>query len=308
MFSNVLVGVDGTASGRDAIALASLLRDAGGTLTLAHVFGGRSKQMSAVVPGKAREDHEHAEEMLATERAEAGVDATLLAIDAKSPGKGLHVQAETQGADLLVLGSTHRGMLGRTLLGDDTRAALDGAPCAVAIAPAGFARRASAFSSIGVGYDGSAESTAAIEAARTLAAPSGAVVKALQLVAIPYYEYTGLAAAAVSESGNIAEERVAQAEEEMKAIHGVEGHARYGLAGEELAALSGEVDLTIVGSRGYGPAKSLVVGSTSHYLERHARGPLLILPRGARAGEETSADAGSARGTDTDPDPSPVGT
>ena len=37
MFENVLVGVDGRPTGRDAITLASQLRHEGGKLTLAHV-------------------------------------------------------------------------------------------------------------------------------------------------------------------------------------------------------------------------------------------------------------------------------
>ena len=53
----------------------------------------------------------------------------------------------------------------------------------------------------------------------------------------------------------------------------------YGLAGEELAAFGEHVDLLVVGSRGYGPVRRLVLGSTSEYLERHARCSLLVLPR-----------------------------
>ena len=65
----------------------------------------------------------------------------------------------------------------------------------------------------------------------------------------------------------------------------MDGRAAYGLTGEELAAFSDEVDLLVVGSRGYGPAKRLVLGSTSDYLERHARCSLLALPRPAGAGD-----------------------
>jgi nucleotide-binding universal stress UspA family protein len=45
----------------------------------------------------------------------------------------------------------------------------------------------------------------------------------------------------------------------------------------------------VVGSRGYGPVKRLVLGSTSAYLQRHARCPLLVLPRIAtRPGEDST--------------------
>ena len=72
-----------------------------------------------------------------------------------------------------------------------------------------------------------------------------------------------------------------EANSRMKKLADVEGRAVYGLAGEELAAFGDEVDLLIVGSRGYGPVKRLVLGSTSEYLQRHARCSLLVLPRAA---------------------------
>jgi hypothetical protein len=50
----------------------------------------------------------------------------------------------------------------------------------------------------------------------------------------------------------------------------------------------------VVGSRSYGPVRRLVIGSTSDYLERHARCALLVLPRAAEgepAGESESVQA-----------------
>jgi nucleotide-binding universal stress UspA family protein len=64
-------------------------------------------------------------------------------------------------------------------------------------------------------------------------------------------------------------------------MKGLEGRAVYGITGEELAAFSEEVDILIVGSRSYGSVRRLVLGSTSDYLERHARNPTLVLPRAA---------------------------
>src|SRR5262249_10206696 len=80
---------------------------------------------------------------------------------------------------------------------------------------------------------------------------------------------------------------IAEAKKRLEGLDGVDGDAVYGLTGEELAAFGDEVDLLVVGSRSYGPWQRLVVGSTSDYLERHARCPLLVMPRasGAAAGE-----------------------
>ncbi len=268
MFKNVLVGADGKPNGRDAIALASRLTDPDGKLTLAHV---------SIGPGFEAEEPEASKELLERERDGGDVNAELISICAESPGRGLHQQAEEQSADLLVVGSCSHSAFGRAMLGDDTRAALNGAPCAVAIASLGYAEHQDAIVNIGVGYDESAESETALATAHVIAGATGAAVHALEVVSIPSYAYTGYIPLAVGESIGVMLE---QATNRMKALPDVEGQAVYGLTGEELAAFSEKVDILIVGSRGYGPAKRLVLGSTSGYLQRHARSSLLVLPRG----------------------------
>jgi nucleotide-binding universal stress UspA family protein len=81
---------------------------------------------------------------------------------------------------------------------------------------------------------------------------------------------------------------IQEANGRMEELPGVEGRAVYGLAGEELAAFGDQVDILVVGSRGYGPVKRLVLGSTADYLERHARCSLLVLPRVAVSPGEDS--------------------
>lgn len=278
MFKNVLVGVDGRPNGRDAIALAARLADPDGKLTLAHVHSGNLRPSHVIAPGMVREEQEASEELLEHERAAADVKAEMLSIVAMSPGRGLHEQAEESAADLIVVGSTSHGLFGRVMLGDDTRSALNGAPCAVAIASRGYAEAPRPFTNVGVAYNDSPESKAALTLARQLAAPVGATVHALEVVSIPGYAYAGLTAMAIGE--NI-QPMIDEAKSRMQELGNIEGHAAYGLAGEELAAFGDEVDILVVGSRGYGPVKRLVLGSTSDYLQRHARCSLLVLPRGA---------------------------
>ncbi len=290
MFKNVLVGIEGGPHGRDAIALGKRLCEPGGKLTLVHVFSGATRPIDAVTPGMVEEDRKRARKLLDDERRASSTDADLLAVDAMTAGEGLHLAAEQLGADLLVVGSSRRGPFKRVLLGDDTRASLNGAPCAVAMAPAGYSEHVGPLARIGVAYDGSPESVAALEAARAIAAPSSASIRALQVISVSYYEYMGM----MAPGGGGIDEMVKQADAQMKALPGVDGHAEYGLAGEGLAALSGEVDLLIVGSRNYGPARRMMVGSTSNQLTRHARGPLLILPRGTSHGASALAEGADA--------------
>lgn len=287
MFKNVLVGVDGRAGGRDAIALASKLTNPDGKLTLAHVHTGDLRPSHAIAPGLVREEREASHKLLEQERAAADVKAELTSIVSMSPGRGLHEQAEEQNADLIVVGSCSHGAFGRAMLGDDTRAALNGAPCAVAIAPLGYAEHPVPIAKVGVAYNSSPESAAALAMARELAAPARATVHALEVVMIPTVAYTGIIPPALGDSVDL---MIQEANSRMKEMPDVEGHAVYGLAGEELAAFGDQVDLLVVGSRGYGPVKRLVLGSTSDYLERHARCSLLVLPRAVDSpGEDATA-------------------
>jgi nucleotide-binding universal stress UspA family protein len=276
MFKNVLVGVDDRQGGRDAIALATHLVDAPGKLTLLNVHGGVLVPVDAASPGVVSAEQERSHSLLEAERERAGVEAELVSVVSSSPGRGLHQQAEEQQADLIVVGSCSRGAFGRAMLGDDTRAALNGSPCAVAVAAHGYAEAPAPIAKVGVGYDASPESEAALAMAHELAAPTRASVIALEVVSMPSYAYAGMVSPAIGESMEV---MIGEAKERMRTLPDVEGRAVYGFAGEELAALGNELDLLVVGSRGYGPVKRLVVGSTSEYLERHARCSLLVLPR-----------------------------
>jgi nucleotide-binding universal stress UspA family protein len=272
MFKNVLAGVDGSPNGHDALRLASLLAGPEGRLTLAHVRAGKHRPLHALLPGYLAKEHDASEQLLERELALTHVSAELISIASTSAGRGLHQHAEDLDADLLVVGSCSRGVFGRAMLGDDTRAALNRAPCALAVAARGYAEYPAPIASIGVGYDGSRESEAALELARTLAAPTRATVEAVEVISIPSY---GLADA----GGEYLNLMLTEASSRMKDLAGVDGRAVYGGVGEQLAALSESVDLLVVGSRSYGSVRRLVLGSTCDYLERHARCSLLVLPR-----------------------------
>jgi len=136
MFKEIVVGVDEQMGTRDAIALATNLLARGGEITLAHVYADESNvQRSVRAPDKAQ-GRMDALELLETTREEAGVQAHLRLRGSSSVGRGLHELCEGMDADLLVVGSSRRGLLGRVRVGDATRAVLNGAPCAIAIAPA----------------------------------------------------------------------------------------------------------------------------------------------------------------------------
>lgn len=289
MFKNVLVGVDGRPNGRDAVALATKLLADDGRLTLVHVHGGAPRPARDQVPATATDPEQESLSLLQRERDATEVQAAeLLSFCASSPGHGLHVLAEQRGADLIVVGSCSRSGFGRVMLGDDTRAALNGASCAVAVAVRGYFEHPLPIATIGVGYDGSRESEQALTAARQIAARNRALIRALHVVMLPSYTFAGIAAPAVGESVDTLLE---DARTEVEGLEGVQGRAVYGLPGEELASFGEEVDLLVVGSRSYGPVKRLMLGSTSNHLQRHAHCSLLVLPRSAASEPDHAQDS-----------------
>jgi nucleotide-binding universal stress UspA family protein len=298
MFDNVVVGVDEGEGGRDAVALARTLAGEGAELTLVNVT---PTELLPSRGSRARFDsieRQRLHEMLGKVSRDAGISAKLRSFEATTVGRGLHVYAESHGADLLVIGSTRRSLFGRVLIGDDTRQALNGAPCAVAIAPTGYCREAALVRDVGVGYDGSPESEHALGVARELARKHSAKLSAFEAVSVPAYVYLGPSAVV---DPDMIEGTVERAKARIGMLGGVDAYAAYGDAVEELTLYSASVDLLVVGSRGYGPLGRVVHGSTAQHLARTARCPLLVLTRAARvqmpidddeAASETAAVAG----------------
>ena len=63
---------------------------------------------------------------------------------------------------------------------------------------------------------------------------------------------------------------------------------------QALTTLSERVDLLVVGSRGWGPVRRILLGSTAVRLMREARCPLLVLPRGVATGQPGELEPGRA--------------
>lgn len=295
MFTNLLVGVDGRQGGRDAIALARRLASNGASMTLANIYGS-GWLLPRGIEVVAELERGESQRMLEAQRQAFGIDAQLSSRWHCSPGRGLHELAERHGSDLIVVGSSRRALLGRAMVGDDTRAALNGAPCAIAIAPRGYVDTEHEFKIIGVGYDGSSEAKAALAAARELAHPNGAAIKALWVVSLQDVRDDSPLPADWPQA---ADDLVESCQQQLDKLAGVDGEATYGGPKEALSRLGDTVDLLIIGSRRYGPVHRLFHGTTSTYLTRHIGCPILQLPRAGwgRAPEGTEQQLHSAVAT-----------
>lgn len=280
MFNRIVVGVDGLDGGRDAIALAKALAADNADIVLLTAIAYEASQNRDWIDYSAPM-REETSAML--ESAASGDDRCRTRVIADwSPGRALHQVADEMHADLIVVGSAHRGPVGRLILGDVSRSTLHGAPCAVAVAPRGFRERPrDTLSTIGVGVNGTRESDAALEAAAQIAADTGARLHLLCAVAIPAafaatyayaYDWTEIEA----DSRRVAEQQLAEIAKSLDVP--VEIEALGGNAGKLLEKLSEDVDLIVAGSRGWGAAKAVVLGSTTNRLVHHAHCPVMVIP------------------------------
>src|SRR4051794_32573775 len=163
MQRTIVVGVDRREGGRDALALAALLRDVcGAQLAAVYVYPfDRTVHLDdADALEGVLQDELLAE--LEQELARAGVTARPVVVSDALPAHALQSFAERDGADLIVVGAPHRVGADRVLGGDVAAGTLWGAPCAVAVAPAGYAEGEPTLDRVGVGFDGSPESRAAL--------------------------------------------------------------------------------------------------------------------------------------------------
>jgi len=204
-----------------------------------------------------------------------------------SPARELQRISEEDDVGLIVVGSTHRGPVGRVVPGAVGERLLSGSACPVAIAPVGYAEHDGAeLRRIGVAFDGSEEARRALDSAVDLARRSQAdlrVITVHQPVSFgsePLYSGP-LPVSSVNEQLEAdARERMTAAVDQFRAAVNVEGDFVVGDAADALAQKSADADLLVTGSRGYGPLGAVLLGGTTHRLVPAAACPVLVVPRG----------------------------
>lgn len=283
MFSTIVVGVDGHEGGRDALAIAQHIGDvAGGSLVAVHVYPYEPFPMRGLRPDVEALARDEAHELLGTQLATTGVAAQVRATAQTSPARGIHRIAEGLDADLIVVGSAHRGPVGRVVAGDTVRGVLQGASCPVMVVRHAENGASPAGRIVGVGYDGSPESQAALAWAGRLAEAIGGTVRVLCAAEPPQgfspsisygINWVALAPERREHAERLAAEAVAELGDRATAETVV------GVAHDELVRFSNDVDLLVLGSRGYGPVRRTLLGSTSDRIVHAAACPVVVLPR-----------------------------
>ena len=104
-----------------------------------HPFGRNDRRRQRDVMNRLHELRHAVDEVLPHRRTDHPVG--LRDVPALSASLGLHDLAAGEGARAIVLGSTHRGPVGRVAVGSTAASLLLEAPCYVAVAPLGFRER-----------------------------------------------------------------------------------------------------------------------------------------------------------------------
>lgn len=288
MYRRILIGCDGSDHARDALALGSTLACAtGASLALGcSIPHGPSYLPVAAVGRRWREEAKDVLKQFAAAVPD-GIDVARELIISVSAAGGLAMLAESEDADLIVVGSSHRSGLGRVLVGTVGQQVFDSAPCAVAIAPAGLRHATSSgLRRIGVGVDGKPESAVALTAARELAGAAGGSLCLLCVAPAPQTLWPAFAAAPQYEQLHEAAREQAQAilNDAVESASGetdVEASLGEGPVGRILVemAVESKLDLLVVGSRGFGPLRRVLPGSVSAHLIGHSPCAVIVVPR-----------------------------
>ena len=203
---------------------------------------------------------------LGHELEQADVFAELREIEDSTATRGLARAIDELQPQLIVIGSTSRGPKGAMLLGTTAERVLHVSAIPVAVIPNGYKRPAGGVRRIGAAYVESPEGEQALRGAAHLARLGGVELRVLS-AADPH--------------------ELAEREPQLRAQIApyIEGLSTEIVvvpdeAAAALTAASADVDLLVMGSRGLGPLRAVVLGSVSRRVIDRAACPVLVIPRG----------------------------
>jgi nucleotide-binding universal stress UspA family protein len=279
----VLIGYDGSSGGRDAVALAEALAGADAEFVLVDVippvgiFTMRPRRLADEEPPQSRGFFVDALRSLRGRRVETRTYV------ANSAAATLSKIAEEEDFDLVAIGPCYPGIVGRILLGSTGQGLMHGAAAPVAAAPRDYSERPHPrLGQIAVAYDGSPEAGEAVAYAAALARRERARLR-LITVDVRVADFPGVIGwepLAPKRPQEVLDEGVAAAAAEWPDLE-ISGRVIDGgsIAAAIAADSTSDVDLLVVGSRGYGTLGRVLVGSVATGLLHRARCPVLVVPR-----------------------------
>jgi nucleotide-binding universal stress UspA family protein len=187
-----------------------------------------------------------------------------------SPAHALHAKASELGAALIVVGSTHRGAIGRITLSTTADRVLQQAPCPVVVAPRGSRDEDATRQSVAVAFVDTPGGRSALRAGAAIARGTGTSLTVYTVIE----QHTDQA------DRERAEEAVERATAEFAS--GLEAETRILARGgvEQLVAESRRHSFLVRGCRSRGPVRPPLAFGLPSKLAHQAACPLVIVPPG----------------------------
>jgi nucleotide-binding universal stress UspA family protein len=282
----VIAGVDGGASGKDALILGRWAAEVLEVpLVVAVVHPAPAGGAGRVDAEWIADRHRAAEAVLDGARTvlkDAPGPIEYRAVASSSASHGLHDLAEELRAQTIVVGSGKSAPPRRLFAGSTAERLLAGSVCPIAVAPAAMPAPPGSVGRIGVAYIDTPDGQAALESAALLAKRTGSTVRLYTVVTDNDQTLPPLIGEDTERAfQDLAREAYEAAlAEAIATVPDVEADFAI-LTGNVVDVLSelDEVDALFCGSRGYGPARRVLLGGVSTKLMRRAKIPVVVVPR-----------------------------
>jgi nucleotide-binding universal stress UspA family protein len=283
----VIVGVDGGPSGTDALLLGRWAAD---TLDVPLVVAVVHPASAAISSGRVDAEwiadrHRAAEQVLDGARTvlkDVAGTVEYRTVASSSAAHGLHDLAEELRAEVIVVGSGKSAPRHRLFAGSTAERLLAGSVCPIAVAPAGMETPPGTHGRIGVAYIDTPDGRAALNEAARLARRTHTPLRLYTVVRAgdaskPFLIGEDVERAfsdTARETFELSLRRAAESVPDLEVdweIH----------SGDVVAALGelDDIDALFCGSRGYGPARRVLLGGVSAQLVRSAKRPVVVVPR-----------------------------
>ena len=295
MASRVVIGYDGSEASEDAVAFGlTWCRSTGDLPVVATVYPEEHPLGAGRVDVEwATYVREQAESIQDKARATVGDAALYRNVASTSAAHGLADLAEDVEAAAVILGTSQETALSRALLGSSTERLLHGATVPVTVVPSGWRQSApDRISSIGVAYVDTQDAREALRIAVRVALQIPARITLYSVLGQSSERYSYLVGR-TDEQAFLDKARNSFGKALDFAAAGVPPELEprtvllEGSVVESLAALGpDDVDVLVCGSRGYGPARRVLLGGVSSRLIRHAQLPVAVVPRATTASAE----------------------
>ena len=272
----IIIGIDGSDGSRAALrwaARTAAARGAGLRAVAAWQYPASAVTPAgpARLPGPEEMDERSCDGARAVIREELEADADRVEVEAgRGPAASVLLDVAARAdADMLVVGARGRGGFAGLLLGSVSQECVEHSPCPVVVLRG---EPDSADGPIVVGLDGSEGATRALDWAIDLAEATGATIVAVHAPMLG-------ANNAMMDAAREALERWCAPIGARAVSHEMrieQGDARTVL--EQVADEAG-ASLLVVGTRGLGAVRGLLLGSVAGYIARYSERPIAVVPR-----------------------------